>query len=1609
MLKQILLWVLCTMTSVLAAQITNSVVYDFRDGTIISAGQSADEKLKLSGNYSFHSANYGLNMKVNGEISIDVEGSSTIRFLGSQYSGLKMEGSGAATGDLGTLNTKVQNDLSDAFDFTYSGKAGKLTFKLVAGTGNDLYLPKIEVIPSQSGIAVDAPEKNIVYFFDLRDGSIIPTNTTGTTDLHLGLFDLTVGPSNAYGYNGTQHGSVLKTGNKIILKVNGNAKIRFGGSIYSNGTIAANSSSGAFDVASKESKTSGNFGNDGSTADFTYVGPAGDLTFSFTGTNYIPYIEIVPITYDITLTQWVQKSGTIVINNVTIGLTAGADASGNAVVTLSEGTVISATPTAASVLINLGGKSLSEYTPVLSGDIESVSLTGDSILVHYADAANADPTDYLIRATDNSIKVMAEYGKTYMYNFANGSELPQTSYQALRYTTYVSKDGILTINSNTDVTARQFGYHDAAHGGVFFPGNSFSMSVAGDAIVTFFVDTYGVAADATFEYSDSQGNILGSTAAVNLGGTDGLPVNFAYTGDGGIITATIKSAAFPTAEIYLHGMSVENAPKKEPLSGKVDVWDFGAEQLDTNIYNNVLNEDVINAWYPETVTKGTSGNVLPAAFTSGILSWTGGSNDRLRTTNTNLTRFDQNIASVTPYTGRIYVNSGANTTRFLSLALEEDDEITLVTKTDAGGAINFQFVADPDAQTDVVPITSDLIVLNFVAQQAGSYRIFDTQGKPSYYRLERKNAQYIEVTGTLDKTQAPNIPSDFQLVFTNQKGKSWTASGAGDNYNITLPGGYQYDLSLMNANGFIIGSDLSVYVSDSSKVHDLILQRVAVFNVTGQITGLGEKIGNASLVYTPDPESNAIFMPAPVIDVENSTYAVELEPNVTYTISAEGVNDFVVSNNTVNIQAADTLVDIAFEAKPVHAITINASGLDTDKLASAQLVFENMNESGYVYSFSGVNEIALRDGTYKISLSGLDQFPIELGLTSNLTVSGGPTSKDLQFKPVHFWGFDDKTIVNGDPAYKGLLFSGNIYNEKAKSHLSAASGSSLQVPVSPGERIIVKYYYTADFSFNGEQQTTTNSQSTGTIETTTYEYKGDTIGHVTILFGAGSSTTYITDIITNTIVEYKETLTVGVDKEYQIINDALDAVRRMKRESGQRVTILIDPGNYEEMLVIDEAFVTLKNASATPSIALKNKGVDIDDHAVRVTSYYGYGYNYFSMNNQLWNADVLKVNKENGYHSYENKSGTTNGSYWNATVVIYATDFVAEDIIFENSYNQYISRKEAQDVVVQWESGSKGERPKEIGNVEVQDRKFVERACALAIANNAQRAILYRSRIIGRQDALFGGTNARFVMYKGVAMGAVDYIFGGMSAVFYKTDLSMNTSDVSSDATYITAAQQRGTRGYLMYECNVVSAQPGTESASANSSKPGFFGRPWEATTSEVVFYKTNIAASQFPGSEGKSLISPVGWTNSLGGESNKMYEFGTVELSGENNTSQRASWSTILTTPVLSDGTEITTFNFTKGDDNWDPIPDLIAKEGTVSTKADRLESPVDIWSHENQIMIQNVGVPTQVRIYDVQGVLHHSVLIRGDVQISAPKTGLWIVHCSSAQGNKARKVLTY
>ena len=166
---------------------------------------------------------------------------------------------------------------------------------------------------------------------------------------------------------------------------------------------------------------------------------------------------------------------------------------------------------------------------------------------------------------------------------------------------------------------------------------------------------------------------------------------------------------------------------------------------------------------------------------------------------------------------------------------------------------------------------------------------------------------------------------------------------------------------------------------------------------------------------------------------------------------------------------------------------------------------------------------------------------------------------------------------------------------------------------------------------------------------------------------------------------------------------------------------------------------------------------------------------------------------------------------------------------FENSFNQYVSAKAAQDIIVKQSSAKEGTTPRadmQAGDVTVQNKAYVERAAALAIYNNKSDIVFNNCKFVGRQDTLYGGTGVYAEFNQCSVYGGTDYIFGAMTAVFAKCDLVLNTMEDNNDVAYITAAQQKSGRGYLMYNCNIVSTTPGVDTASTEVSKPGYFGRP---------------------------------------------------------------------------------------------------------------------------------------------------------------------------------------
>ncbi|WP_029036574.1 T9SS type A sorting domain-containing protein [Salinimicrobium xinjiangense] len=351
------------------------------------------------------------------------------------------------------------------------------------------------------------------------------------------------------------------------------------------------------------------------------------------------------------------------------------------------------------------------------------------------------------------------------------------------------------------------------------------------------------------------------------------------------------------------------------VEGLPDVWDFGATLLDESQYNNMLNEARINSWYDESITPGTSGHTLPD-FTAGDLSFTGGGSDRLRTTNTNLTRYDENINDYDEFKGRIYINSRGATNRFMSLEVEEDDKVTLwVLGQDGNVELHFENIANPELQNDVVNVEGELQEVSFVAKAAGTYHIYDTADKPSYFRIIRTPATYVDLSGTIDLTEAPGIPEDYSIVFSIEEGKTWNVDPTDGSYQLELPVNFDYNISLEGADGYVITNGTSLELIAGISTHDISIKKVEIYPVTGSIVGLGEKIGDLALTFTPAAGTGALYIPKPEIDTDAGTYSVKLEPNIIYNIKANGVDGYYIPENTLEI-TGETTSDIVFEAEP---------------------------------------------------------------------------------------------------------------------------------------------------------------------------------------------------------------------------------------------------------------------------------------------------------------------------------------------------------------------------------------------------------------------------------------------------------------------------------------------------------------------------------------------------------------------------------------------------------------------------------------------------------------------------------------------------------------------
>lgn len=894
---------------------------------------------------------------------------------------------------------------------------------------------------------------------------------------------------------------------------------------------------------------------------------------------------------------------------------------------------------------------------------------------------------------------------------------------------------------------------------------------------------------------------------------------------------TMRKTIYTLITLVLLAPTLFGATDTQPQ--RPQIWDFGAVSFDRTKYENMLTTGEINGWMPAAIPGAANAYISDFLSSKGVnLSFNGhgGKTHRLRTSNTKLTRFDEatlyDKEHDATFTGFLVSNMQADPEVYIEQLFYEGDIIEYAVAS-SGVPATYQLSSDDGQFKQTRKISGQgAEVIWFSIPRRGYYRLACLDDKLTLARIIRYPATWGDLYFT------GNLPKQCTLGITNRENGAYHKLELGETY-MHLPLGYIYDIALLGDPTKMLTTADSVNFQHNGQSVPVKTRNIELNEFRGKIIGLPEsELGKLSLTLTAKyPTTFHAFY-----ELRGNRYTIYTEPNNQYKVRPVGVNDYVMDT----IAAITNLNQLTFTKRPTYPVQI----LSQVDLSGTTLQFTNTKEPGYVYTFSGIDDIELRSGTYSIAVLGLDSFRLQR--TSLLNVRREAVKKRLDFR-----------------------------------RMLTASDS----------------------------------------------------------------------------LQYTDTLYVGAKRRFTTIRQALRAIDRMHRTIDQHVTIAIDPGQYDEMLRINQPNISLVNSAAIPSTTISNGGLDIHEKAVRITGYYGGEYNYFSMTEQLtYSARALQVNMENKALAAKNAGGRE--VYYNATVVISAEDVSLENLIIENAFNRYITRLEAHDrIAPQYDETPR--RPTQHQSMEVQKPKYHRPAAALAIAGMGDRVQVKSCRLIGVQNTLYGDAGCRLFMQNCHIMGSEEVISGGMTLICYRSSIEVFPNKRSS---YLLAARtQVGLRGFLFYQCFVRSAEPIQEMTSDRYAEGCHLVKPKDHY-GEIVFVDPQFDLA---------LESMA-------------YDKAITFMPDE---------------PEFSDGI-VTPYMYTRGTDGWNPTND---PEGDYDVSIVDLKLGIHIAPQE--LVMHHIAQPTTMRVITSDGSSFIDQLLTGTQSFHMPKGVYWVIF-ENNKGRQSKKI---
>lgn len=496
---------------------------------------------------------------------------------------------------------------------------------------------------------------------------------------------------------------------------------------------------------------------------------------------------------------------------------------------------------------------------------------------------------------------------------------------------------------------------------------------------------------------------------------------------------------------------------------------------------------------------------------------------------------------------------------------------------------------------------------------------------------------------------------------------------------------------------------------------------------------------------------------------------------------------------------------------------------DNSKLSTIEVDVKAQTDGSYSFSNVSINS----SSNYSVVLGGVDDYEV----TEKLNKAAGDYT-DVKIAATQ----RAKVNVSGK-----FVTSDDKASDVTKITFTNKSDSS--------------YSYSFDVTGDGYKA----QLRAGEYDTSVVSEKYTAYDHVSVGSADVLNDVYLETEADTSPVEYQAEVKVGKGQQFETITDAVKYIGRMTRTT-ERVTITLTDALYREQVMVDTPYVTISSEAGST-----------------ITWYYGSGYTYYSADMNGYYSEARAVDK------YEKGVAIGMGTgHWGATVNVLptATAFRSEGVIYESSFNRYMTTEEVADGVGKGGDNSKVDRSKAT-DADIKLYKNKERACVIFI--EADQSEFKDCQFLSSQDTMFTGNNTEHTYFKNcVIEGTTDYICGDGSAVFDGCTLSMyGYGDKAASGSIIVASKALSQLGYLFNNCKVVkTSYPGIN----NGITKTYFARPWRAD-SKVVFLNTEV--------EDANTIAPAGFTSmsNVTPAKAKYYEYNTHLADGTKvSTSSRAA-----------------------------------------------------------------------------------------------------------------------